>query len=56
MLIVMNKPTHEEHLFQLLQFNQKQFKIGIIFLKEYKGIFNVTNSNFIFYFAKSITD
>ena len=56
MLIVMNKSTHEEHLFQPLQTNNKQFKIAVTFLTGYNGIFNVTNSNNKFYFLKSITD
>ena len=45
MLIVMNKSTHEEHLYQPLQTNNKQFKIAVTFLSAYNGIFNVTNSN-----------
>ena len=56
MLIIMDKSTHEEHLFQPLQTNIKQFKIAITFLSAYNGIFNVTNSNNKFYFTKSITD
>ena len=56
MLIVMDKSTHEEHLFQPLQTNIKQFKIAVTFLSAYNGIFNVTNSNKKFYFTKSITD
>ena len=56
MLIVMDKSTHEEHLFQPLQTNKKQFKIAITFLSAYNGIFNVTNSNNKFYFFKSISD
>ena len=56
MLIIMDKSTHEEHLFQPLQTNNKQFKIAITFLSAYNGIFNVTNSNNKFYFTKSITD
>ena len=32
MLIVMDKSTHEEHLFQPLQTNNKQFKIEVTFL------------------------
>ena len=31
MLIVMVKSTHEEHLFQPLQTNNKQFKIAVTF-------------------------
>ena len=56
MLIVMDKSTHEEHLSQLLQTNNKQYKIAVTFLTGYKGIFNVTNANNKFYFTKSITD
>ena len=56
MLIIMDKSTHEEHLFQPLQTNNKQFKIAITFLSAYNGIFNITNSNNRFYFTKSITD
>ena len=56
MLIIMDKSTHEEHLFQPLQTNNKQFKIAITFLSAYNGLFNVTNSNKYFYFFKSITD
>ena len=55
MLIVMDKSTHEEHLFQPLQTNNKQLKIAITFLSAYNGIFNVTNSNNKFYF-KSFSD
>ena len=55
-LIVMDKSTHEEHLFQPLQTNNKQLKIAVTFLSAYNGIFNVTNSNNKFYFTKSITD
>ena len=32
MLIVMDKSTHEEHLFQPLQLKNKQFKIAVTFL------------------------
>ena len=32
MLIVMNKSTHTEHLYEPLQTNNKQFKITITFL------------------------
>ena len=56
MLIVMDKSTHEEHLSQPLQTNNKQFKIAITFLTAYNGIFNVTEKNNKFYFTKSITD
>ena len=56
MLIVMDKSTHEEHLFQPLQTNNKQFKKAVTFLSAYNGIFNVTTENNKFYFTKSITD
>ena len=56
MLIIMDKSTHEEHLSQPLQTNNKQFKIAITFLSAYNGIFNVTSDNNKFYFTKSITD
>ena len=52
----MNESTHEEHLFQPLQTNKKQFKIAVTFLTAYNGIFSVTNENNQFYFIKSITD
>ena len=56
LLIVMDKSTHEEHLSQPLQTNNKQFKIAVTFLTGYNGIFNVTNSNNKFYFKKAISD
>ena len=55
-LIVMDKSTHEEHLSQPLQTNNKQFKIALTFLTGYNGIFNLTNSNNKFYFKKFITN
>ena len=56
LLIVMDQGTHEEHLSQPLQTNNKQFKIAVTFLTGYNGIFNVTNSNNKFYFKKTITN
>ena len=56
MLIVIDKSTHEEHLFQPLQTIKKQYKIGVTFLTAYNGIFNVTNENKKIYIANSITD
>ena len=56
LLIIMDKSTHEEHLSQPLQTNNKQFKIAITFLFGYNGFFNVTNSNNKFYFKKSFED
>ena len=56
MLIIMDKSIHEEHFFQPLQTNNKQFKTAVTFLTGYNGIFNVTNKNNKFYLLKSITD
>ena len=50
MMIVMDESIHEEHLFQPLQTNNKQFKIAITFLTGYNGIFNITSKNNKFYF------
>ena len=55
-LIVMEKSTHEEHLSQPLQTNNKQFKRAVTFLTAYNGIFNVTSKNNKYYFSKSIID
>ena len=55
MLIVVDKSTLEEHLFQPLQTNNKQFKIAVTFLTGYNGIFNITDKYNKFYFIKSIT-
>ena len=55
-LIGMKKSTHEEHLSQPLQTNNKQFKIAVTFLTGYNGIFNVTNENNKIYFKKKISD
>ena len=56
MLIVMDKGTHEEHLSQPLQTNNKQFKTAVTFLTVYNVIFNLTNSNSKFFFMKSTID
>ena len=56
MLIVMDKSTHEEHLSQTSQTNNKHMKLAVACLSGYNGIFNVTNSNKKFYFKKTITD
>ena len=56
LLIVMDKSTHEEHLFQPLQTNNKQFNIAVTFLSAYNGIFNVTSKNNKIIFFKSISD
>ena len=52
----MDKSAHEEHLSQPIQTDNKQLKIAITFLTGYNGIFNVTNSNYKFYFTRSIND
>ena len=56
MLIVMDKSTHEGHLSQPSQNNNRQYKIAITFLTGHNGIFNVTNKNKKFYFTVSIKD
>ena len=56
MLIVMDKSTHEEHLSQPLQTNDKKFKKAVTFPTIYNGIFNITDRNNNFCFIKSITD
>ena len=56
LLIFMDKSTHEEHLYQPLQTNNKQFKTAVTFLTAYNGIFSVTSRNNKFYFAKSLSD
>ena len=53
-LIIMDKSTHEEHLFQPLQTNNKQFKIAVTFLSGYNGIFNVTKRNNKFCLKKNL--
>ena len=52
MLIVFNKYTHEEHLSQPLQTNNKQFRKASTFLTGYNGIFNITDKNNNFHFIK----
>ena len=56
MLIDMDKSSHEEHLSQPLQTNNKQFKIAVTFLFAYNGIFNVTSRKNKFYFEKALID
>ena len=56
MLILMDKSTHEEHLSQPLQTNNKHYEIAVTFLSGYIGFFNVTTSNIRFYFKKTITE
>ena len=43
MFIVMDKSTHGEHLSQPLQTTNKQFKIAVLFLTGYNGMFNITD-------------
>ena len=52
MLIVTDSSTHQEHLSQPLQTNNKQFEIAVTFLTAYNGIFNITISNNKSYFTK----
>ena len=56
MLILVDKPTHEEHLAQPLQTKNKHFKIAVTFLSGYNGIFNVTNLINKLYFRKNFND
>ena len=43
MITVMDKSTHEEHRAQILQTNNKQFKVAVTFMSGYNGSFNFTN-------------
>ena len=45
MLIDMDKSSHEEHLSQPLQTNNKQFKKAATFLTGYNGTFYVSRVN-----------
>ena len=56
LLLIMDKSTHEDRLFQPLQTNNNQFKTAVIFLTGYIGIVNVTNSNNKFHFKKSLVE
>ena len=56
MLVVMDKSTHEGHLHQPLQTNNKQFKIAVTFLTGYNGLFHVINGNNKVSFTKSNSD
>ena len=53
-LIVMDKSIHEEHLSQLLQTNNKQFRTAVTFLTGYNVIFIVTNRTNKFFFKKQL--
>ena len=52
----MDKSTPEEHLFQPLEINNKQFKNAVTFLTGYNGISTATDKNNKFQFIRSITD
>ena len=54
MLILMKKFTHEEHLSQPLQSNNKQFKTAITFLSGYNVTFKRTNKNNKFFSQKHL--
>ena len=56
MWVVMDKSTHEEHLFQPLQTNSGQFKIVVTFLTGYNRIFNITIKKNKLFFTRSIKD
>ena len=56
MLNVVDKSTHEEHLFQPLQTINKQFKLAVTCLSAYNGIFHVTSRTNKFYFKKNLID
>ena len=56
MLIVMDKSTHEEHLSQSLQTNNKRFNVAITFLTGYNGIFSITTRNNKFHFTTATDD
>ena len=45
MLIAMDKSTHDEHLSQSLQTNNREFKVAVTFLTGYNGIFSKTSQN-----------
>ena len=55
-MIVMDESTHEEHLSEPLQTNNKHFKITVTLLTGYNGSFNVRDKNNNFYFAKPNID
>ena len=55
-LFVMDTSAHEEDFSQPLQTDNKQFKRAVTFLSGQNGIFNVTDKDIKFYFAKSISD
>ena len=55
-LIVVDKSTHEGHLSQPIQTNNKQLKIAVTFLTDYNGKFNITDLNKNLCFKKTNTD
>ena len=56
MLVGMDKSTHEEHLSQPHQTNNRQFQIAVTFPTDHNGIFSVKDKNTKFYFTESIDD
>ena len=56
MLYVLDKSTHEEHLSQISQTNNKQFKIAVTFSNGFIGIFNITHKNNKLFFKLSYND
>ena len=51
----MDESLHEKTFCQPLQTNNKHFKIVVVFLTGYNGIFNVTIKNNSLHFATSFT-
>ena len=56
MMIVMDKPNLEENFSQALLTNNKQSKLGVIFLTAENGIVDKTTKSRKLYFAASIND
>ena len=56
MVIVKEKSSHEEHSFQPLQANIKQFKLALTFSTGYNGTFNIIDKNINLFFTTSISD
>ena len=52
----MDKSTQEEHISQLIQTENTQFTVAVIFLTGYIGIFNASSGNNEFYSTISNTD
>ena len=55
-IFAMGKYTQEENLSQPLQTNREHFKIAVIFLTGFNGIFIVLTQNKKFFFLSAIND